>query len=153
MNKRTMTASTLAIVLVAHPLADAGAAVYADRPFGGWQAQKIESIQFRAEGGITALPTGAEPRARTPIPVGAEDLDGVERRLGGGHRDGAANPIGTVAPGCVGRITAPSLPGWRWERLSPSLLWAMSLPGLRRTCAGIGRIPTATVVTGTIVSN
>ena len=56
MNKRTMTASALAIVLMAQPLADVRAAVYADRPLSGWQAQQIESIQFRAEGGHHGAP-------------------------------------------------------------------------------------------------
>jgi hypothetical protein len=104
--------------------------------------------QFSTAG---TLLTGEEVRALTPIPAGAAALDGEEPRPGEARLAGLGDPIGLVVPGCGDRTTAPSLPAWRWERSSPSLLWAMSRPGLRRTYAGIGRIRTATVVTGTIV--
>jgi hypothetical protein len=56
MNKRTVRVSALTIVLMAQPLASAGAAVHADRPLSGLQARQIESIQFRAEGGHHGAP-------------------------------------------------------------------------------------------------
>ncbi len=46
-------------------------------PSAGGKLSKSSQSSSAQKADITALPTGAEPRARTPIPVGAEDLGGV----------------------------------------------------------------------------
>jgi hypothetical protein len=46
MKKHAMTAAALGFVLVAQPLADAGAAVYTERPLTGWQPSQAGPIQF-----------------------------------------------------------------------------------------------------------
>jgi hypothetical protein len=57
----------------------------------------------------TELLIAAELSARVHIPAGTVALVGEEARLGEVRQGGAADPIGSGAPGCDDPIMAPSL--------------------------------------------
>ena len=147
-----MATAMLGIALFVQPVAEAGAAMYAVPPFTGSEARLVqrESGADRARGGETGTETGAGARDRMLILVGAAAPDGAERRPGVGRWAGLADPIGTAAHGWHVPTMAPSLPVSRSARSSLSPQWDWCRHGPLPTSAGIGPIPTASVVIGTI---
>ena len=114
MNHATTTAALLAAALVAQPLCEARASVYAKHALDGAQSRLVTTVQNpNGPLAIIAPRAGVGDQTRMRTPVGEAVQDGGELRPGMVLQVGRAGPIGLDVRGREGRTTEPSLRAWR----------------------------------------